>query len=61
MKIVHPWLRRICAGKQAFSSRDDARKATHGQKQLEVYRCDICGLFHIASTLTYKKRRWGKR
>lgn len=51
-----------CAGKEPFTSPQDAAKAQRNQRKrhkatLDTYRCKFCGAFHIgAPTLTIRKQ-----
>lgn len=51
-----------CAGKEAFTSPQDATKARRNQRNrrkatLETYRCQFCGSFHIGAPQSGAKRK----
>lgn len=45
-----------CAGKFAFDSQVDARKAIRHGRDLEPYRCSQCGSWHLGSSDERRKR-----
>jgi len=48
-----------CTGKQAFTDRHLARKAAERRHGRIAYRCQCCGLWHVANTV-HRRRKMHK-
>lgn len=56
-------LSRMCTGKRAYPTHNDALGAAagrcaHGAQMLRIYRCPACGKFHLTSRPDRFKTDW---
>jgi len=49
-----------CTGKEAFTDRHLAKRAADRRPGRVIYRCETCGLWHVANT-THRRRKMHKQ